>query len=37
MASVMLDILNRTIKEGDIVEVKITKANSFSLNGEMVK
>ena len=24
-------------KEGDIVQVKITKANSFSLNGEMVK
>lgn len=24
-------------KEGDIVNVKITKANSFSLNGEMVK
>ena len=24
-------------KEGDIVQVRITKANSFSLNGEMVK
>ena len=24
-------------KEGDIVQVKITKSNSFSLNGEMVK